>query len=274
MKKNQKKSTLLAVGVLVVAVPLLFYGITLKNNTSSIKETKVEIKNKDLPQSDKTLTEMVEDASLEINKGPSEKSEKIAYITIDDGPSKYTNQILDIFKKNNVKATFFMIDGNMKNNPEAIKRMDKEGHSMGFHSVSHDVEKLYKTPQDTLNEFETCNSTLYNITGKTSKLIRLPYGSKPYMPEESYKKLLDNKYLIWDWNLDTLDWKSTTDQIVSNVLYYGREKEEIVLLIHEKEQSVEALESTIKVLRERGYEILPITEKSETKNFWKQNLNK
>lgn len=198
--------------------------------------------------------------------------DKVAYITIDDGPSKFTGQILDILDKNNVKATFFMINKNMNIYKDEVKRIQQDGHGAGFHSVSHDVEELYKTPQSTLEEFSICRDTFYQITGETSNLIRIPYGSKPYTPEESYNILVENNFLVWDWNLDTEDWKATTDNILSNVLLNGRNKDDLVLLMHEKEQTVEALDGVIKVLKERGYQILPITEDIEAMNFWSKNL--
>ena len=60
--------------------------------------------------------------------------------------------------------------------------------------------------------------------------------------------------------------------IVSNVLLNGRNKDELVLLVHEKEQTVEALDGIIMILKERGYKILPITEEKEAMNFWNKNL--
>ncbi|MDU4934200.1 MAG: polysaccharide deacetylase family protein [Peptostreptococcaceae bacterium] len=222
---------------------------------------------------DKNISDVIENTSNEISKESEKTPGKIAYITIDDGPSKYTSQILDILDSNNVKGTFFMLNNNMILHKEEINRMIKEGHGVGFHGVSHDIKELYKTETSSLEEFETCNETLYEISGKTSKLIRLPYGSKPYTPQENYDSLIKNDYLIWDWTLDTQDWKSSTDQIVSNVLYYGREREEIVILMHEKEQTVKALNDTIKILKERGYTILPITENISPKNFWLGNTN-
>ncbi len=222
---------------------------------------------------DKNISDVIENTSNEISKESEKTPGKIAYITIDDGPSKYTSQILDILDSNNVKGTFFMLNNNMILHKEEINRMIKEGHGVGFHGVSHDIKELYKTETSSLEEFETCNETLYEISGKTSKLIRLPYGSKPYTPQENYYSLIKNDYLIWDWTLDTQDWKSSTDQIVSNVLYYGREREEIVILMHEKEQTVKALNDTIKILKERGYTILPITENISPKNFWLGNTN-
>ncbi|MCG4682745.1 polysaccharide deacetylase family protein, partial [Faecalibacillus intestinalis] len=68
-----------------------------------------------------TLTDLMMKASSVNNRGPKPKPEKVAYITIDDGPSKYTDGILSILDSNNVKATFFMIEGNMKQHPEQLK---------------------------------------------------------------------------------------------------------------------------------------------------------
>ncbi|MEG2353637.1 MAG: polysaccharide deacetylase family protein [Clostridium sp.] len=251
-----------------IAIITLSIGISYTQKSSLMKNNVDENKNES-----KTISDIMYNTSNEINKGPGATEEKIAYITIDDGPSKYTNQILDILDSNNVKGTFFMLNNNMLLHKEDVNRMVNEGHGVGFHGVSHDVKELYKTPTSSLDEFETCNKTLYEISGKTSKLIRLPYGSKPYTPEENYNILIQNNYLMWDWTLDTLDWKSSTDQIVSNILYYGREKEEIVVLMHEKEQSVNALNDAIKILKERGYTILPITENLSPKNFWIGNTN-
>lgn len=220
----------------------------------------------------KTSIEIIKEATVKVRKGPFISSEKIAYITIDDGPSKYTNEILDILEANNVKATFFMIDGNMKKHPNEVERIEEEGHGAGFHSVSHKIDKLYKSPQITLQEFETCKETFYNITGETSKLIRVPYGSKPYMPEDSHEILLQSGYRMWDWNLDTQDWKGTTDNIVSNILYYGRNNPNLVILMHEKQQTVDALDRVIRILKVRGYDILPVTEDIQERNYWDKNL--
>ena len=219
-----------------------------------------------------TITEIINEITKTSTKGSGINYDKIAYITIDDGPSKFTNQILDILDKHNVKATFFMINRNMNKYKEEVNRISEEGHGVGFHSVSHDVDKLYKTPESALNEFYVCKDTFEEITGNTSNLVRLPYGSKPYTPEESYKKLIENDLLVWDWNLDTEDWKATTDNILSNILLHGRNKEDLVILMHEKEQTVDALELIIIVLKERGYRILPITEDKEAMNFWSKNL--
>lgn len=260
---EKKKILKILIGVFLTSI-IVCIGLSYNQSSNTAKKN-ITI--------DENISDVIENTSNEISKESEKTPEKIAYITIDDGPSKYTSEILDILDSNNVKGTFFMLNNNMILHKEEINRMIKEGHGVGFHGVSHDIKELYKTETSSLEEFETCNKTLYEISGKTSKLIRLPYGSKPYTPQENYYSLIKNDYLIWDWTLDTQDWKSSTDQIVSNILYYGREREEIVILMHEKEQTVKALNDTIKILKERGYTILPITENISPKNFWLGNTN-
>ena len=160
------------------------------------------------------------------------ENEKIAYITFDDGPSKYTKQIVDILDENNVKGTFFMLNDNMIVFKNVVQRLVDEGHGTGFHGVTHELSKLYETEDSAIEEFKTCNRTFYNITGKTSRLVRIPFGSKPNMLESIYNKFVEEGFLVWDWTIDTEDWKSSTDQILSNILYYARDKKEIVILLH------------------------------------------
>ena len=88
------------------------------------------------------------------------------------------------------------------------------------------------------------------------------------MLESIYKKFIDEGFLVWDWTIDTEDWKSSEDQIVSNILYYARESDEIVILLHENQRTVDCLNNIIAILKERGYDIRPITEDLKPKNFW------
>lgn len=269
MKYKLKKKVIIS-SIIVLAI---LVSIQLLSKNTKVDETTYINKNTELIHVNSyTVTELIRKNINKEQRGPIPQLKKIAYITIDDGPSKYTNEILDILEQHNVKATFFMVNNNMEKHPDEVQRIEKEGHGVGFHSVTHDIKKLYKNEQATLQEFETCKETYFNLTGEMSKLIRLPYGSKPYMPDKSYEILNKYDYKIWDWNLDTQDWRSTSDSIVSNILCYGRNKNELIILMHEKEQSVNALDNIIKILREREYEIRPLTEDVEGKNFWKGNL--
>lgn len=257
-KKINRKKLYLLLSAIVVCLAFIVVGVRV--SSLNMKENEIS---RNAKLSSSTITDIVSNTSIEVSKGPSKSSGKIAYITIDDGPSKFTDQMIKTLNKYNVKATFFMIDGNMKEYPQQVKNIIKNGNTAGFHSVSHDIHKLYVTSTSAKEEFDTNDQTFYKITGKHSKVIRIPYGSKPYTPQASYQALVDAGYKIWDWDLDTEDWRSNSSQIVQNVKNHiknrkGEDKDQLVVLMHEKKQSAEALDSVLKFLSDEGYEFAPV----------------
>ncbi|HBF7899342.1 polysaccharide deacetylase [Clostridioides difficile] len=271
-KKINRKKLYLLLSAIVVCLAFIAVGV----RVSSLNTKENEI-SRNAKLSSSTITDIVSNTSIEVSKGPSKSSGKIAYITIDDGPSKFTDQMIKTLNKYNVKATFFMIDGNMKEYPQQVKNIIKNGNTAGFHSVSHDIHKLYVTSTSAKEEFDTNDQTFYKITGKHSKVIRIPYGSKPYTPQASYQALIDAGYKIWDWDLDTEDWRSNSSQIVQNVKNHiknrkGEDKDQLVVLMHEKKQSAEALDSVLKFLSDEGYEFAPVDQNQIPKNYWLRNL--
>ena len=69
------------------------------------------------------------------------------YLTFDDGPSTYTGELLDVLKKNNVKATFFVVYNADKEAQQYYKRIVDEGHSIGMHSYSHVYDQVYASQE-------------------------------------------------------------------------------------------------------------------------------
>lgn len=264
-KSKRSLTTILSAGIITLAT------LSINSNIAyGYEDNKEKSRNSNL--SNTTITSLMYDASIEINKGPSKTTGKVAYITIDDGPSKYTESIIQILNKYDAKATFFMIDRNMKNYPQQVKSIIESGNTAGFHSVSHDIHKLYKNYSSAKEEFDVNSETFYKITGKKSNVIRLPYGSKPYTPSKSYESLVDAGYKLWDWDIDTQDWRANSCQIIENVKRYSKDEDEIIVLMHEKKQSVEALDEMIKYLISEGYQLLGIDENQKPQNFWLGNL--
>ena len=271
-KKINRKKLYLLLSAIVVCLAFIVVGVRV--SSLNMKENEIS---RNAKLSSSTITDIVSNTSIEVSKGPSKSSGKIAYITIDDGPSKFTDEMIKTLNKYNVKATFFMIDGNMKEYPQQVKNIIKNGNTAGFHSVSHDIHKLYVTSTSAKEEFDTNDQTFYKITGKHSKVIRIPYGSKPYTPQASYQALVDAGYKIWDWDLDTEDWRSNSSQIVQNVKNHiknrkGEDNDQLVVLMHEKKQSAEALDSVLKFLSDEGYEFAPVDQNQIPKNYWLRNL--
>lgn len=266
--EHKKKETFLIGGSILLILSILFVSIVKINS----KEVLAFAKSRNAALEGETITSMVYSGAEEMQKGPSKTYGKVAYLTIDDGPSEYTDEIIKILNKNNVKATFFMINGNMQAYPEQVKNIVENGNTAGFHSVSHDIHKLYVSKTSAKEEFDTNQATFKKITGQTSKVIRLPFGSKPYTPRASYNALVDSGYKLWDWTLDTEDWRSTSSQIMENVKKYSSGSDNVVLLMHERKQTVEILDEMIKYLKSEGFEILPIKQSDEARNYWNGKL--
>ena len=265
---HKKKETFLIGGSILLILCILLVSIVKINS----KEVLAFAKSRNAALEGETITSMVYSGAEEMQKGPSKTYGKVVYLTIDDGPSEYTDEIIKILNKNNVKATFFMINNNMQAYPKQVKNIVENGNTAGFHSVSHDIHKLYVSKTSAKEEFDTNQATFKKITGQTSKVIRLPFGSKPYTPRASYNALVDSGYKLWDWTLDTEDWRSTSSQIMENVKKYSSGSDNVVLLMHERKQTVEILDEMIKYLKSEGFEILPIKQSDEARNYWNGKL--
>ncbi|MCM3785044.1 polysaccharide deacetylase [Neobacillus mesonae] len=184
--------------------------------------------------------------------------EKTVYITFDDGPSKYTDDILDVLQQYNVKATFFMIGSEIHKYPDEVKRLTEEGHYPGMHTMSHDYHRLYKSggSANFLNEVSQEQDIIHELTGYRPELVRAPFGSAPQIDEAFRKDIADSGYKLWDWTIDSLDWDlpGKPKQILANVKH-NVHKDMEVILFHEKEQTLEALPDVIRYLKRMGYQI-------------------
>ncbi|MCM3291067.1 polysaccharide deacetylase [Paenibacillus sp. MER 180] len=182
---------------------------------------------------------------------------KVVYLTFDDGPSSLTGQFLDVLQEHNVKATFFMQGSNLKNTgyQDNVKRAVEEGHYVGAHSMTHDAIKLYDNKQFVPEMLETLH-LIRNITGTNPKLTRPPYGSAPGLKGEQIRdQIADAGIKIWDWTIDSYDWKlkDNPSKIVENVKKQTTEDLEVVLM-HEKQQTLQVLPEIIEFYKEKGYE--------------------
>ncbi|MEY8349397.1 polysaccharide deacetylase family protein [Bacillus cereus] len=206
---------------------------------------------------------MIQDAAL---------PQKIAYLTFDDGPNKYTSQILNILKQKQGKATFFVIGGKASHYPQTMKRLIKEGHYIGLHSISHDVKRLYTgDPSTLITEMEQTRSIVNRITNLNTHLVRVPYGSMPYLKKNYRDALVSAQYKMWDWTIDTYDWKSfhNPSAILERVMNQSDEQVEVILM-HDSSVTVKILPKVIDYLKEKGYTLLPYNPSSHLEvNFWK-----
>ena len=175
-------------------------------------------------------------------------------LTFDDGPSpKYTPLLLDGLKERNVRATFFLLGKNVKENQELVQRMQAEGHLLGNHTYNH--VQLNKIPETTARqEILKTNNEIYEATGKYPEYMRPPYGA--------WKKNMELcvEMLPVFWDIDTLDWKSQNVDAILKAAGEEPEDGSIILMHDEYQTSVEAALLIIVRLKEKGYEFVTVDE--------------
>lgn len=202
---------------------------------------------------------------------PTVPDKKVCYLTFDDGPGPYTNRLLDILKKYNVKATFFVT--NLRKDCQAdIAREVQEGHSVGVHSFTHDYKKIYASESAYWADFDAMENVIQQETGKTTKLMRFPGGSSnmvskfnPGVMGRLTQQATEKGYVYFDWNVSSGDAGGTKDTNVvrQNIIQGMQTHNKSVVLCHDiKEFTVNAIESVITWGLQNGYTFLPLDETS------------
>ncbi len=196
---------------------------------------------------------------------------KKVYLTFDDGPSAYTNDILETLSSYGMKATFFMLEPNMRTYPEEVKSIINNGHIPALHGVTHNTSKIYSSEKTVVDEMTKAQATLKNLTGEVTHLIRTPYGSAPYM-KPSYKQAVETAgFQLWDWTVDSEDWKYKNGEYVSHVIYqienYPYRDKPIIILLHDRKTTAEHLPALLEYLKSKGYEAEILNEQMTAINF-------
>lgn len=180
--------------------------------------------------------------------------EKTIYLTFDNGyENGYTPQVLDVLKKQNVKAAFFVTGHFVKDQPELIKRMAEEGHIIGNHSYHH-PDLTTKTSRVIQEELETVDEEVYKITGeKNSLYLRPPRGVFSERVLEETKKL---GYQTVFWSVAFVDWKINAQKgwryAYDNMMKQAHPGA-IYLLHTVSKDNAEALDQAITDLKKEGY---------------------
>jgi len=191
-------------------------------------------------------------------------ADKDIALTFDDVPQSKSEQVLDILKENNVKATFFAVGRYIRRNPDALKRIIAEGHEIGNHSDDHSFlgVKGKLSESEIRQNLAEVQETVKSITGSYPVYFRAPYF------DYSDELLMVTKEIgmsIIGTAIDSQDWdvSITTGQIVSNVINTAKDGGIIVLHEHSEgdlDRSIMAIPLIVNELRKKGYEIMPLGE--------------
>ncbi len=231
-----------------------------------------------------TISAVTGDAVYSVCITVEKPKKSIIYLTFDDGPSlTSTPKILNILKKNNVKATFFTINYDAYGE-KLIKREQKEGHTVAIHGYSHDYGKIYRSEKAYMDNLYKQQDKLYKTLGYRVWITRFPGGSSNLV-SRSYSRGIMTKlvkkvdkagFSYFDWNVSSSDAGGAvnSEQVYRSVISGLRKNRENVVLMHDfsgNYKTIGALDRIIKYGKSHGYEFRAITESTTGVHHGVQN---
>lgn len=185
--------------------------------------------------------------------------EKKIYLTFDDGPSTVvTNRILDILLKEDVKATFFVVGARINGREETLRRIAREGHTIGVHSETHEYSKIYCSDESILADAETCADHIYSVTELYPRVYRFPGGGSSRVAVQT-TLLRKRGFRVIGWNAVCGDEEiphADANTLFQKSVETARGKNTVVLLCHDSAThaaTADALPAIIAHFRDLGY---------------------
>lgn len=234
------------------------------NHTYIINDNKIDVYFNDIDFGTLSYIPMVsiigdnnsETVSKDDNLDNSDK--KFIAFTFDDGPGKYTSELIDTLELNNSSATFFMLGNRMKYNTDIVKKVYNSNSEIGTHTYSH--KRLTSLSNDEIyNEINSSEIIFNDITGDHLKYLRPPYGSY----NDHIKGL---GYNIILWNIDPKDWLTRDSKKIYNSVLNNACDGCIVLMHDIYPETIEAVKMLIPTLNEMNYEVVSISNLIYNKN--------
>ena len=244
---------------------------TIDNNKNTTNTTETQSKpTENKTNENKTQTNKVSENKTSESKTTTSNGKSIAYLTFDDGPSSITNSVLDILKKYNVKATFFVINSGSYNKT-TLQREVNEGHTIGLHAYDHNYAIAYKDDNSYLDGIDKLRAKVKADTGFDSHYIRFPGGSSNTISKRYSKGIMSRitktakqrGYKYYDWNVDDDDAgrARTADDCYNNVVKELSPNRSNIVLMHDfgtNKKILDALPRIIEYCQKNGYTMLPI----------------
>ncbi len=230
------------------------------------------VENKERQRQEEMVAQAKQKATLvpEIVQELEEPEKKEVYLTFEDGPSMNTEKILDVLKKEKVKATFFVTGKEDEYSEKIYKRIVREGHTLAMHSYSHNVNEIYRSKKSFEKDLEQISKLLHNVTGTFSTIYRFPGGSSTTVGKEDMEVLmevLDEKGITYyDWNVispDVTNPNVSKKEVIRQIMENVEGFDTAIVLMNDAinhPMTVKALPKLLQNMKENGYELLPMDE--------------
>lgn len=193
---------------------------------------------------------------------------KVIYLTFDDGPSDYTQKLLEVLKKYEVKATFFVVNTSRM---DLLDDIAADGHALGIHSKTHRYNMIYANEDAFFEDLYAMQDLIQQHTGIKTMLMRFPGGSSNGVSlrynqgimTRLVKAVQDQGFRYFDWNISSRDAEGATtkEEVVESVInsiQKNKSSYSVVLQHDIAEFSVDAVEEIILWGLENGYTFLPL----------------
>lgn len=269
------------VGIIVVVLVVIAFSVSLCSSAGRGQESEqVQTVTQEETANEGDIPEELKWRDSEFAVDPSftgwstkDNGRKVVYLTVDDGPSELTEQMLDLFDEYDVKATFF-VTGQNPQYYDLIREAYKRGHTIGLHSMTHKYDQIYSSEAAFFEDLDAIGKLVEEQIGYVPCFIRFPGGSsngladqysQGLMPKLA-KSALEKGYQYYDWSLSTGDGDGdlSAEQLVSISTtsdageggYDPTEDTNIVLLCHDaptKQTTLEALPKIIEYYKDKGY---------------------
>lgn len=255
----------LFLGLLLIVIPLNIRESRAYNTNYDLDSINTDIKvddkdnnitdDKENKDNEKSLnTDITGEENSDNKSNNSDKiKKKYVALTFDDGPSGFTKEIIDLLKKYEYNATFFVL-GNKLNvdYTNILKESINNGNEIGIHGFSHKSFTRLKT-EALEEEITKSKKYVYNLTKYMPNLVRPPYGNI----NNNIRNLNFGPYILW--NNDTLDWKLRDAKKIYERLINSIEENNIILMHDTYLTTYKALELILPYLKENNYEVVTVS---------------
>lgn len=178
--------------------------------------------------------------------------------------SDYTEDLLGILERYDVKTTFFLVGFWVDKYPEMVKKIDEKGHEIGNHSSKHPhMSQLSK--EQIIDELTKTSDKIEAITNKKVTVFRPPFGDYNNRLIQTSREL---GIQVIQWDVDSLDYKDYgADSIIKKVL--SKVKNGSIVLFHNNATyTKDALPVILENLQKEGYKIVPVSELIYKENYY------
>ncbi|MEG1427990.1 MAG: polysaccharide deacetylase family protein [Oscillospiraceae bacterium] len=275
---------LLAAAILVPSTLAVCFGVSAQQARKQVSRLEEQLeaaepvvseeKSADVPAAEGTQSELSYQSLYpelycrSYDPGGWKREENVAYLTFDDGPSSNTEEILEILRKNDIRATFFVTHRGDRPQEELLRKILSEGHTLAIHTYSHEYGTIYGSVEAYLEDFQQVYQWIEEATGVQAELFRFPGGSINGYNAAIYQPLIAEMtrrgFTYFDWNVSGEDAangataQSVTDAVLGGVDGCYR----AIILLHDaadKDYTVQALPQIISGIQERGFSFAPLT---------------